>query len=56
MQPTALKEAAMRLRSRRNHRRILAIDPRRVTISQSEILDDLLYPARAPRSAARARK
>jgi hypothetical protein len=46
----------MRLRPQRNARGGLALDPRTVRVTQREILDDLLYPARARRSAPRARK
>jgi hypothetical protein len=56
MQPTSSKEGEMRLRTPRNARVALAIDPRTVRVTQREILDDLLYPARARRKAARPRK
>jgi hypothetical protein len=44
----------MRPRPRRNHKRSLALDPRTVRVTQREILDDLLYPAR-PRSGTASR-
>jgi hypothetical protein len=56
MQLDASKEGAMRLRPPRNPRRALALDPRKVTVSEGEILDDLLYPARARRIARRTRR
>jgi hypothetical protein len=46
----------MRLRTPRNARGVLALDPRTVRVTQREILDDLLYPARARGKAARPPK
>jgi hypothetical protein len=46
----------MRLRAPTKARGALALDPRTVRVSEREILDDLLYPARARRSSRRARK
>jgi hypothetical protein len=46
----------MRVRSPRNTRGALTLDPRTVRVTQREILDDLLYPARARRNAPRVRK
>jgi hypothetical protein len=56
MQPTSSKEGDMRLLPVRNARGALALDPRTVRVTQREILDDLLYPARARRSGPRIRK
>jgi hypothetical protein len=56
MQPTSSKEGDMRLRTPRNARAALALDPRTVRVTEREILDDLLYPARARGKAARPRK
>jgi hypothetical protein len=56
MQPTSSKEGEMGLRPPRNNRSALAIDPRTVRVTQREILDDLLYPARARRIDPRVRK
>jgi hypothetical protein len=46
----------MRLRPPRTARGALALDPRTVRVTQREILDDLLYPARARSSTPRVRK
>jgi hypothetical protein len=46
----------MRPRASKNTRNALALDPRTVRVTQREILDDLLYPARARGRASRPRK
>jgi hypothetical protein len=54
MQPIS-REVVMRLRLFTRPSPALTLDPRSVSVSEKEILDDLLYPARAPRRSSRAR-